>query len=127
MNNSEILQSFDIQKVKRDAEIIQAIADQIIKDFAMFGIRINFSGVYTEAYNELFEQVKHHMKWLLEEQHDKLMNLFYQIDINDNLLKRFYSDYGTAPEILADKIIHREMLKVLTRIYFKENPDKLKG
>ena len=38
-------------------EIVKETAEQIMKDFGMFGVEITFSGNTSDAYNELHQQL----------------------------------------------------------------------
>ena len=50
------LQNNNIEFFLNKEDIIQETAQQIMKDFGMFGIEITFSGNIENAYHELHEQ-----------------------------------------------------------------------
>jgi hypothetical protein len=124
MKNNKLEKKFDIEAAKKDKGILKATANQVIKDFAMLGMEVHFPLEVENTYPELFTQLSQHLEGLLESDHDKLMNLLYQIDVSDKLIKTRYSQHDSAPDILADKILQRELLKVLTRLYFRETRGK---
>jgi len=124
MKNDKLEKKFDLEAAKKDKEILKATASQVIKDFAMLGMEIHFPLNAENTYPELFNQLSQHLEQLLENDHDKLLNLLYKIDVSDKLIKTRYSEYEKAQDILADKILQRELLKVLTRLYFQEKPGK---
>lgn len=104
------------------AEIIRQTAQQIIKDFAEFGIEIQFSGKPETAYKELFDQLNHHIEIILRGQFHRFFNMLYRIDVSE---KEIYKNEARFPdknksEIISDLIIHRDLKKVLTRNYFKQ-------
>lgn len=116
-----------IEKYRDRAEIIRQVAAQIEKDFAQFGLEVQFSGDVNYAYDELFSQLKEHLIWLLDRDYHKLILLLYQIDLSEKQIITAELEYPDVPksDLLAELIILRELKKVLIRNYFKENPDKL--
>ena len=48
----------NIEKYRRDLEIIRLTAEQVIKDFQIFGFEIVFSGNEYTAYEELKTQTR---------------------------------------------------------------------
>ncbi len=84
---------------------------------------ISFSGNVEMAYDELFRQLVGHVEYLAARDLGKLQALLYQIDLSERDLARFEpSDPGFSPaEHLADLILQRELKKVVTRDFFREN------
>lgn len=103
------------------ADIIQETADQIMKDFGMFGIEINFSGDIENAYNELHEQLINQISVYLDKDYGLLMSVLYQVDITEYEIAKatrelpHYNDL----EVLAHQVIFRDLKKVLFRRYYK--------
>lgn len=114
----------DIEKYKNEKEIIELTVRQVIKDFGMFGVDVHFSGNTFSAYDELFEQLSIIIAELLKNDYNKLQAILYQVDQNP---KKIFDEDDHIPleEKITEKILNREFQKVLTRIYFKNNPDKL--
>ena len=103
------------------AAVVQETADQIMKDFAMFGISITFSGNTDQAYHELHEQLVDQIRHLLANDYQRLLSVLYQVDITQKEITRAgleLPDYNEM-EVLAHQIIVRDLKKVLTRRYFK--------
>jgi hypothetical protein len=103
------------------SEIVRATAEQIIKDFGMFGVEIIFSGDTLNAYEELHGQLVAQVKNLIQLNHDKLLSVLYQVDITEreiSIAERDLPHYNNV-EIIAHQIIVRELKKVLWRYYFK--------
>jgi hypothetical protein len=116
----------DLDKYHDNLEIVNLTAKQISKDFAMFGMEITFSGNTTFAYPELMDQLAQHLQFLLQNNQERLFALMYQIDIEQKSVGECLRVHENPAAALADLIIRREMLKVLTVRYFKElknNPD----
>lgn len=99
-------------------EIVADVARQLEKDFGMWGMSISFSHNIAQAYNELYEQVYHHIVELSAGNTGTLKNLLYQIDISAAKMLREPIN-GTLEEELAHKIIERELQKVLLRRFYK--------
>jgi hypothetical protein len=111
---------FDLEKYKKEEQIIRQTALQIIKDFAMFGLPVEFSGITQLAYDELFRQLDMHVSGLLESSSSKLHSLLYQIDVPEKKIRLAIQTSEYPSEAITTLIIDRELTKVLTRIYFKE-------
>ena len=119
--------NLSIEPYRNREEIIRQVAVQIEKDFAQFGLEVQFSGDFDYAYEELYSQLKEHLIWLLDRDYHRLVLLLYQIDLSEKQIIKAESDYPNVPksDLLAEMVILRELKKVLIRNYFKENPDKL--
>lgn len=103
------------------AEIVKETAEQIMKDFGMFGVEINFSGDTSQAYNELHQQLINQITLLLERNYDLLLSVLYQVDITEREIARAEQDlpHYNNVEIIAHQVIVRDLKKVLLRRYFK--------
>ncbi len=123
MSKDLITKSF-IDKYKYEKKIISDTAQQVIKDFAMFGIEIIFSGNTDLAYNELYDQLYIQINKLLKNNYSKLSSILYQIDVNPKKLNK-NDQLITEADLITEAVLDREFQKVLTRLYFKMNPDKL--
>ncbi len=115
INNKNVSSHFS------QAEIVRQTAEQIMKDFGMFGVEINFSGDTDHAYEELHSQLIHQISVLVERNYDLLLSVLYQVDITD---REIYNAQQELPhyshiEIIAHQVIVRDLKKVLLRRYFK--------
>lgn len=99
-------------------EIVADVARQLEKDFGMWGMVITFSQDISNAYEELYAQVFHHVTELSARDTSTLKNLLYQIDISAAKMLR-QPITGTVEEELSHKIIERELQKVLLRRFYK--------
>lgn len=109
-----------LRKYHNKADIIAKTARQIIKDFALFGLAVDFPENLDYAYNELYEQLYVQINDLLAVNSTKLLSLLYQIDIPEKKIRSESSKKPEKelPEIITELILERELKKVLTRIYF---------
>lgn len=115
MNLSNISQYFN------KLDLIKDTAEQIIKDFDMFGMEIKFSGNAYNAYEELFNQIEPHIKNLIDTNHQKFMGILYRIDLSDEQVKKAVNENSSESfsEIVTDLIIKRELQKVVIRKHYK--------
>ena len=111
----------DLSKYINRLDLIKETADQIIKDFDMFGMQIKFSGNAYNAYEELFDQIEPHINNLIHSNQSKFMGILYRIDLSDELIKKAVKDNASESfsAIATDLIIKRELQKVVIRNYFK--------
>lgn len=119
---SQLISQSQLDRSKKEEKFVLLTAEQVRKDFAMFGMEVQFSGNVNFAYTELFDQLKVFIDKLLSEDSEKLMSLLYQIDLSEKELSKKIPniEFETIPEIITHKILERELRKVLLRTYFKE-------
>lgn len=103
------------------AEIVKQTAEQIMKDFGMFGVEITFSGDTNHAYDELHNQLIEQITLLVEHNYDLLLSVLYQVDITDREIYKAEQElpHYSHIEIIAHQVIVRDLKKVLLRRYFK--------
>ncbi|MGQ0829290.1 MAG: hypothetical protein ACT4ON_12960 [Bacteroidota bacterium] len=115
MNLSNLSQYFN------RLDLIKETANQIIKDFDMFGLEIKFSGNAYNAYEELFEQIEPHVNQLIISNQTKFMGILYRIDLSDEQIKKSVQENTSESfsAIVTDLIIKRELQKVVIRDHYK--------
>ena len=103
------------------SDIVQETAEQIMKDFGMFGVEITFSGDTSRAYDELHQQLISQITLLIERNYDLLLSVLYQVDITEREIARaeYELPHYNNIEIIAHQVIVRDLKKVLLRRYFK--------
>jgi hypothetical protein len=103
------------------AEIVQQTAEQIIKDFGLFGVEITFSGDTLKAYDELHQQLIEQITFLNQNKSELLYSILYQVDITDYEIAKAEMElpHYNHIEIIAHQVIFRDLKKVLLRRYFK--------
>lgn len=111
----------DLSKYFNQLDLIKDTANQIIKDFDMFGLEIKFSGNAFNAYEELFEQIEPHINQLIISNQQKFMSILYRIDLSDEQIKKAVTENSSEPfsAIVSDLIIKRELQKVVIRNHYK--------
>ena len=110
----------NIQEHLNREEIILATIQQIMKDFGMFGLEITFSGNIEKAYEEIHAQLTQQVEGLFQINLSKLYAVLYQVDISNKAIEnaqKIMPDLSLI-EVVAHKIVERELQKVLMRRYF---------
>lgn len=118
--------SFDIEPYKAKEEIIRQTVKQIVKDFAMFGMDVEFPISMEMVYENLYLQLEMHISGLLTVNVQKLMALLYQIDIPEKEILQAWEKHPelTHSQVIAELVIYRELRKVIFRNYYKHyKPD----
>jgi len=121
MMNLPEVSNKNVSRFLNQEEIVRETAEQIMKDFGMFGVEITFSGNIGNAYNELHQQLIDQVSVLLKINYDLLLSVLYQVDITEREIakaERELPGYNHI-EVLAHQIIVRDLKKVLLRRYFK--------
>ncbi len=112
-----------VQSLLNKEEIVLETIKQIMKDFGMFGVEISFSGSLDNAYDELLRQLVIQIDHLLSTDATRLWSVLYQVDISNRDIEKTSAlkpDY-TPVEVIAHQVIERDLKKVLTRIYYRNN------
>ncbi len=104
-------------------DLIKETANQLIKDFDMFGMEIKFSGNAYNAYDELFEQIEPHINKFINSNQQKFLSILYRIDLSDDQIKKAVAENSSEPfsAIVSDLIIKRELQKVVIRNHYKNS------
>ncbi|TNF25260.1 MAG: hypothetical protein EP314_06930 [Bacteroidetes bacterium] len=115
------LSKTDFARYERSVGLLQEVVAQINKDFRLQGFDVEFTGSGETAYQELTDQLKPVIEYMLEHQADTFWNLIYGIDLNERKVKEIL--FGNDPEIdaihqLTDLILKRELQKVVIRYHY---------
>jgi hypothetical protein len=113
--------SSDIGKYINRPELIRQTAEQVIKDFDLFGLKVTFSGNPYEAYEELFEEVLPHIEQLIKSDQQKFLSILYRIDLSEDQIRKGVKEQGNESfaAVVTDLILKRELWKVVLRNHFK--------
>lgn len=124
--NKPDLSASAIKKYRDDKKIIEQTAKQIVKDFALFGLDINFSENVDYSWQEIFVELEKQIRYLLEINSAKILSLLYQIDIPEEKIieKADLENDRNLSDVVSEMIMERELKKVLTRLYFKNLTSK---
>lgn len=106
---------------------VTEVSETISKDFDKAGIS---SIITSESFDDL-DQLKKYLtskiKELLDTNYEKLINILYRIDINEDKLNELFGtknrDY--IPEHLAELIIERQLQKIKFRNAYRETNKRI--
>ena len=107
------------QKYLDRIEIVDLCKKQIVKDFDSVGLKISFSEEFEDAYEEISSELSVMIVHMLERHRNELMNLFYRIDLPEQTVWESLSIAEHPSLDLAQKIIKRELQKVLIRKFYR--------
>ena len=116
-----IFDGFSIEPYKNQKDIVEKTALQIIKDFGLFGMRIELTEGTEWNYDALFNQLSPIIERLMQHDYPRLLSLLYQIDLSPAAINKARTE---QPDILESElipalIIYREFKKVVFRMYYK--------
>lgn len=118
---NKLIPKREIEQAKTSETIIRDTAEQVIKDFATFGMEVHFPDDLHFAYDNLFEQLKIILFDLIRGNSARLSPLLYQIDVDEKKIRKEAPELLGEHEWMAEIILEREFMKVLTRHYFKKH------
>ena len=114
-----LISKSEIERSRLNELIVKETAEQLMKDFATFGMHIDFPEDLNFAYQELYEQLVIIIEQLLRDNPEKLSAMLYQIDLDEKKIRNTVDQGVLEHELLSELILEREFMKVLTRHYFK--------
>jgi len=103
---------------------VTEISETISKDFDKAGISALISKENFDSLDELRKYLSHKIGDLLDANYEKLINILYRIDVNEEKLNELFGRKNREPisEGLADLIIERQLQKINIRnMYRKES------
>ncbi|WP_163715333.1 hypothetical protein [Mangrovibacterium lignilyticum] len=120
MENLPNIQQDNLRSYLNREDIILDTIAQIMKDFGLFGVEIEYSGSIDDAYEKLHRQLVSQIDHLMNANSDLLMSILYQVDISQRDIDRTEADFPhyNQVEVIAHQIIFRDLKKVLYRRYF---------
>lgn len=124
-----VVSNQNVEALLNREEIVRQTAEQIMKDFGMFGVEISFSGNIDKAYDELHKQLIDQIGNLIERNYDLLLSVLYQVDITDREIAKTQAElpHYSHIEVVAHQVIVRDLKKVLLRRYFKMKDSSSSG
>ncbi len=93
---------------------IQHAQQMLIKD-----LEVEDPGMVYSNLDKLRSWLLGEILYMMDRDFQKLLNILYRIDINEERVKQAFAGENPADE-LADLIIEREIMKVQTRRKFKQ-------
>ena len=118
--SEELINPSKLTAYRNRLDIIKMTADQIIKDFEIHGEVISFSGQPETAYEELSDQIEPIVRYLMNTKMSRFLSLLYRIDVNEEKVSIVISKGESVHLQITHLILERELLKVVTKEYFKD-------
>ena len=106
----------------KENQQVEEISKFIAKDFIISGADSLIPIGDFEKLDEFRFYLVDKLKYLLDNEYDKLINVLYKIDVNENKLSELFAgkNRDTIPESLADLIIERSLQKVRFRQMYRK-------
>lgn len=113
-----------LSEFNNNRELVIGTILQINKDFASLGVSLPES-LHDNVYQVIFETLRPLLEELYENQLEKFYRLMYTIDADPSKINKAFlkPTLSLAYDEITDLVIQREILKVATRIWYKnQNP-----
>lgn len=125
MPNKDItIYHHSLSEFNNNRELVIGTILQINKDFASLGVSLPES-LHDNVYQVIFETLRPLLEDLYENQLEKFYRLMYTIDADASKINKAFlkPTLSLAYDEITDLVIQREILKVATRIWYKnQNP-----
>lgn len=113
----EMIPKPELQQYFDKKVYLKKVMIQLIRDFEMAGCDFNFPKIEIEDLEELQKVLALNLEPLMKENGPRLKNLLYRIDVSENAI---YKEMAGNVDLqlgalLRNKIIERELLKILIR------------
>lgn len=107
----------EIINIKGEVDWVLETSEQLIKDFNMLNIPLQFHPLAQEPYSKLFSESKRLIKDLYENDFHSFLNLLYRVDLNEAKLHELANDHSPTQiyDQIAELILKREFMKVVYR------------
>jgi hypothetical protein len=101
---------------------VSSLSKMIEKDFTLQGSECLIPSVDLNSLEEFKKYLTAKLSYLLDNKYDVLINTLYRIDVDENKLNELFSGKNKVniPEVLAELIIARQLLKVRFRQKYNE-------
>lgn len=116
------VQHTNVSNFLNNEEVVKETIDQIKRDFEQFNLELKTPANLSNVYQDLLHEVAALITDLLARESSQLYALLYRIDISDQSMVKAslaLPDYSHI-EVIAHQIIFRDLQKVLTRRYFRQ-------
>ena len=115
--------------MNEDNNQLGELSENISKDFNKAGIPSIISNLEFNNLNEFKKHLTGKISELLDNNYEKLINILYRIDINEEKLNELFGSKNreSIPGNLADLIIERQLQKIQIRNMYRKERKKLPG
>lgn len=118
-----IISQEEIQRAKKELEVIRATINQLKKDFQLFDEEIHISSDQELAYSTVLQQTQIIIDRMLNLDTGRFFSFLYTVDLDEKLIHQLLlgSSKLDATTEISRLILERELLKVLSRRHFSAN------
>lgn len=115
-----VIHNLQLDEFNNHRELVEGTILQINKDFASMGIQLPKS-LTVNVYETIFKILRPLLESLYENQLEKFYMLMYTVDVDREKINRAFlkPTLSLAYDEITDLVIQREILKVATRIWYK--------
>jgi hypothetical protein len=105
-----------LEKYRHDLEFLRAMAAQAETDFARFGYPLAFNSELPPDFRRYCIELAPRLREWCKSEGDRIRSLLYHIDLPEHMIPEGYG--CRDPEALAERILQRELIKVVLRKHF---------
>lgn len=115
-----VIHNGQLGEFNNQRELVEGTIRQINKDFATIGIQLPET-LTNNVYETIFETLRPLLESLYENQLEKFNMLMYTVDVERVKIHRAFlkPTLSLAYDEITDLVIQREILKVATRLWYK--------
>ena len=103
-----------------NAEILHTTTSIVQKDFYFEGLHETLPQNEEEAFEELKRQLTRRIAYMMDDDFETLLQIFYRIDLNERAVNQAIHLADVPSEKLAELVIEREVQKAKTRIEYSK-------
>ncbi len=107
----------EIDLLTADNVLVRKLIEQVEKDFQLAGIPLE-PHAEVRSVQEFLKELDHHINEVAREDFGKLANLYYRVDVPEDLWMNALSNKGSFSQInaLTALLIERELQKVVRKM-----------
>jgi hypothetical protein len=104
-----------------DKLVLQETFNIINKDFFIQKEGENTEQQIKAGFDFIRERLTDRIRYLMDNEYEKLMRLLYRIDVNELKLKKAFKEntFDDMPPIIADLVIERQIIKARLRTTYQ--------
>ncbi|HYX09159.1 MAG TPA: hypothetical protein VE912_20665 [Bacteroidales bacterium] len=124
--SSNILKHFDLDWITKQPVVLEKIKSQVERDFRSFGLVLPFTAEASLSIRILHDELSGQLHQIMQSRPGILQGLYYHIDLEEKAVREIAAYAGDPAPYISELIIQREMLKVLSKIYYSGDKRFLK-
>lgn len=124
--SNNILKHFDLDWITQQPVVLDKIRAQVDRDFRSFGLDLSFTAEASVNIQKLQDELSGQLHKIMQSRPEMLQGLYYHIDLDEKAVREIAAYAGNPAPFITELIIQREMLKVLSKIYYSGDKRFLK-